>query len=159
MKACREKTMEKLKRIFLRVSKISMIVFGIAIVVMLGIFAVDEEGTVPQIAGLVLILDAFLVIACIAIACVLSLIEDIRTKKWRCLREYVLECIVGTAFLVALDYMIYGEFQWLENVLTTFAIICGTNAVEYIFRKRLINEKEYPYICDNTVDTNICGNV
>lgn len=127
-----------MKKRFIQISRIFIILFGCELAVLLGFifFTKEDEIAIPSILGVAFLIGIIGMLVCVAIAFVLDAIESIKRDNFSYIAGYLGAVAVLTIAVTAVDYF-WGEQQGaiLETAIKALVVVGGSRAVEYVFRK------------------------
>lgn len=133
------KDTKKIKSLFIKVCKISLLLFFIALAILVGfaVFTDESEFTLPTIVMIYFLASTIACVLCIVIAWILDLIESVRRDIFTCLMGYLVVIVMFWGVLVAVDYFWNDAGVDLAGSLVKAALsVCAIKAGNYIFTKR-----------------------
>ena len=120
-----------MKKIFITVSKLSIIAACVCIAVMVGLmFANNTENEIPapRFLGIAMVVVTFLGMGCLLIASALEIYQRVKADKSRAVKSLLVQLAVicGVCFLVA---------RTLESLISAACVVVGSWGMNYIYRK------------------------
>lgn len=127
---------KKIKNIFKRIGKISVVLFFVAVAIMLCFVFGTQNEEIPLLLGSFFSLSMVMFLICIIAAWVLDLIEGMRINKASYFKEYVMQIIVFFIVCIVMDYFVDKiDGNWIGCLVRSAGMVCGIRAIEYIWSK------------------------
>lgn len=128
---------KNMKVIFKRVGRICIVLFGIFILILLGMMLFGPENKeIPSVIGWGFLLISIATLICILIAVVLDLNEGYKREKYGVLKKYIRDFVILFVLLAVYQLLaVESDRTWMDTFGNAVAYTCVAQAGAYIFAK------------------------